>query len=153
MSIKNTLTAIVLASAIGLSGCGRCGGLSGCGRCGRKASENYIQGEVIERYGNITGLVESSGALFGNESVKVGNPNYVMRVKTKQGVYTIEVDALDTSGSSGPQTIYSVAGATKVGTNIRFPTKCYGRNEKNQQAGFSSSKVGMLDPDDIEILQ
>jgi len=148
MSIKNTLTAIVLASAIGLSG---------CGRCGRKAPENYIQGEVIERYGNITGLVESSGALFGalfgNESVKVGNPNYVMRVKTEQGVYTIEVDALDTSGSSGPQTIYSVAGATKVGTNIRFPTKCYGRNEKNQQAGFSSSKVGMLDPDDIEILQ
>jgi hypothetical protein len=87
MSIKNTLTAIVLASVIGLSG------------CGRKAPENYIQGEVIERYGNITGLVESSGVLFGNESVKVGKPNYVMRVKTEQGVYTLEIDALDTCGS------------------------------------------------------
>jgi hypothetical protein len=141
MSIKNTLTAIVLASVIGLSG------------CGRKAPENYIQGEVIERYGNITGLVESSGVLFGNESVKVGKPNYVMRVKTEQGVYTLEVDALDTCGSFGPQTIYNVAGATKVGTKIRFPTKVYNSNLNNQQAGFSSSKVGKLDPDDIEILQ
>jgi len=139
MRFKKTLTSIVLAGAIGLSGC-------------TKAPKNYVEGEVIERYGTVSGLIESSGALFGNESVKAGDPSYVIRVKTQNGVYTIEVDALDTSGSSGPQTIYSVAAATKIGTKIKFPTKAYGKNWKNQHAGFSSGNVGMLDPDDIEII-
>jgi hypothetical protein len=142
MKTRNALTAIVLASAISLGGCG-------------KAPESYIEGEVIERVGDVIGLTKSevNGLFVYGETVKLGNPTYVMKVKTNQGIYTIQVDALDTCGSHGPQTIYSIAVATKTGTKIRFPTKCYGTNENNQPAGFSSSKVGMLDPDDIEILQ
>jgi hypothetical protein len=42
---------------------------------------------------------------------------------------------------------------TTIGTKIKFPTKCFGMNENRQAAGFSVSKIGMLDPDDIEVLQ
>ena len=139
MKSKKTLTSIVLAGALGFSGC-------------TKAPESYVEGEVIERYGTLVGLVESSGAFFGNESIKIGGPLYIMKVKTQYKVYTIQIDALDNSGSLGPQTIYNVAMATKIGTKIMFPTKAYGKNKNKEPAGFSSGNIGMLDPDDIQII-
>ncbi|MBI2631522.1 hypothetical protein HYW75_00785 [Candidatus Pacearchaeota archaeon] len=140
MKFKKSLASLVLTGALGFYGCTR-------------SPKNYVEGEVVERYGTLSGLVESSDALFGNESVKIEQPSYLMRVNTKNGEYIIQVDALDDSGSSGPQTIHNIAAATKIGTKIKFPTKAYGTNRKLQPAGFSSGNVGMLDPDDIQILK
>ena len=140
MKFKKTLASIILAGTIGLSG------------CDKKIPEDYIQGEVIERYGTLPGVLKSSGGFLNNESVKLGEPLYIIKVKTERGIYTIEVNNFDTAdiwdGTKGPQTIYSVAVATEVGTKIRFPTKVYTRDT----SGFSSGNIGKLDPDDIEII-
>ena len=136
--MNKTLTSIVCASLLGLTAC-------------TKAPENFIEGEVLETYGTLSRLEESSGALFGNESVKLGNPSYGMIVKTTQGVYNIQLDAFDDGGTPGPHTIYNMAGAIKKGTKIRFPTKAYGTNTANQPMGFSNDRVGVLDPDEVQI--
>jgi len=131
MGIKQTLGTIVLASAIGLAGCSK--------------PENFVEGKVVSEYGNVARIVESSGALFGNESVKLGNPAYGLKVETPQGIYTIEVAVDDMSGSSGPHTAYNLAAAIEEGTKVRFPLQYGGRNL------FSADRLGIVDPDDIEI--
>ena len=84
----------------------------------------FVKGTVIEEYGNISRIVESSGALFGNESVKLGNPNYGLVVNTQNGKYIIEIDVQDSDngirGTSGLKTAYNLSQAIKKGTNIRI---------------------------------
>ena len=58
--------------------------LVGCGSCD-DYEINYIEGEVVREGGSLVrNLAESSGAFFGNESVKVGKPTYVLTVKTDE---------------------------------------------------------------------
>jgi hypothetical protein len=59
--------------------------LSGCGR------PVYSDGVVKREAGNVAGVVESSGALFGNGSVKIGDPTYVLQVETDNGLYTMSI--------------------------------------------------------------
>ncbi len=140
MRIKQKLRTIVLVTAIGLAGCS-------------PKPKDYIEGTVVKEYGNVARIVESSGALFGNESVKLGNPNYGLIVETSRGKYTIDVDVSDKSGSSGPKTAYNLAARIEEGTKIRFPTTFDGRSRTNKPIGFTDDKVGYLDPDDIQILE
>ena len=140
MTIKKTLGTIVLATAIGLAGCS-------------PKPKDYIEGTVVREYGNVARVVESSGALFGNESVKLGNPNYGLVVETPQGKYTIDIDVSDESGSLGPKTAYNLAARIEEGTKIRFPTKFDGSSRTRMPIGFTDDKVGYLDPDDIQILE
>ncbi len=138
MTIKRTLVTIVLASAIGLAACSP-SPLGGPG--------NYVEGKVVSEYGNVARIVESSGALFGNESVKLGNPVYGLKVETPQGIYIIEVDVNDQSGSRGPHSAYNLAAAIEEGTEVKFPLRY---DEKDL---FSVDRLGILDPDDIEIIE
>ena len=65
-----------------------------------------------------------------------------------------KIDIEDIVGSSGGKTAYNLAAAIEKGTKIRFPTKFTGsrrRNSKGNRAGFCQ-RIGILDPDDIEIL-
>jgi len=127
--------------------------------CGEKTPDpsSYLNGEVIWITGNLTNLEansESNGLVsYSNETVRFGDPSLVFRVHTINGIYTIQIDPTDRGGSEGPQTVHSLAAALTVGTKIRFPTELHGRhNPRNDPIGFSKSKIGMLDPDDIELL-
>ncbi|MBI5804090.1 hypothetical protein HY450_02505 [Candidatus Pacearchaeota archaeon] len=60
----------------------------------------YIEGVVLEESGTVVQrqrvIEESSGALFGNESVKVGNPTYAIKFKSDEGkIYNLSVWATD----------------------------------------------------------
>ena len=122
-----------MASATGLAG------------CDPFKPGNFVEGKVVSEYGNVARIVESSDALFGNESVKLGNPVYGLKIETPQGIYTIEVDVRNTSGSSGRHTAYNLAAAIEEGTRVKFPLR-YGRRDL-----FSADGLGIMDPDDIEI--
>lgn len=115
--------------------------------------ENFVEGTVLKEYGNVARVVDSTGALFGNDSVKLGNPHYGLLVKTSEGNYTIEVDVTDRSGSSGQKTAYNLAMAIEEGTNIRFPTSFDGDSNTENPIGFTKDRIGFIDPDDIEILK
>ena len=147
MRIKQTLGAIVLAGAIGLSGCSKTPEPSG-----------FVEGEITRVGGNLVSVVKNpewDGIVsYSNETLKFGDPSYTIHVKTSQGEYSIQVDPTDKGGSPGPQTIYNLAETLEPGMRVRFPTELYGRqNPERQPMGFSKSRIGMLDPDDIEVLR
>ena len=117
----------------------------------------FLEGEVIWVGGNLTRLEinpESDGFVsYSNETVRFGDPVFIFGVQTSDGVYTIQLDPTDKGGTEGPQTVHNLAEVIEVGTRIRFPTELYGRrNPIGDALGFSKSKIGMLDPDDIEVL-
>jgi len=149
MGIKQTLGAIVLAGAMGLSG---------CSEEPTPEPSGFVEGEITRVGGNLVSVVKNpvwNGLVsYSNETLKFGNPSYTMHVKTPQGEYSIQVDPTDLGGSLGPQTIYNLAETLEPGMRVRFPTELYGRgNPKGQPMGFSKGRIGMLDPDDIEVLR
>jgi|SRR3989344_2073 len=126
MSLRKTLTSIVLASAIGLTGCSR----------------DYKTGTVEKESGTVAQIVKSSGALFGNESVKFGNPTYILQIKTDEGIYTASVKPYRN------RTIEALATALEEGDRVRFVVNDSARYGKT----FGSDRVGTIYADQIEIL-
>ncbi len=88
MGIKKTLGMIVLAGAIGLSG------------CDDKPQQEYISGTVLKEAGTIIDrqkIIENSkDSSFGNTSINFGKPTYVIQFKVDDGkVYTFAVKESD----------------------------------------------------------
>lgn len=121
-----TATALLLAGAIGLSGCSR----------------DYKTGTVEKEYGTVAKIIESSGALFGNESVKFSDPTYILQIKTAEGTYTASVIPYKN------RTIEALATALEEGDRVRFAV-----NDPMQYGScFGSDRVGRIRADQIEIL-
>jgi len=125
--------------------------------CSPTPPSDYLEGEIISiggDYEKIQPKAERNGLIgFSNETVKINTNDVVFSVKTKLGDYIIQLDPTDGGGSPGPQTVSNVKFALKRGTKIKFPTNYHKRkNRQNNPMGFSKSRVGMVDPDDIEIL-
>jgi len=120
---------------------------------------NYIEGEIIEiggSYGNIVPSHEYDGLVsHSNETIKFSDDNVVFTVKTKKGNYYVQIDPSDRGGSAGVQTVENLKYVLKKGMMVRFPTKYKGVGivQSNKHLGFSKSRVGVVDPDDIEILE
>ena len=100
--MKN-IVILVLALAIAGFGCSQ-----------RKSGR--LEGEVIKISGTLPSLVASSGALFGNESVRIGNQSLVYIVRANNGdVFTINiVEGLKVSRTT-------LVARVCLGTKISFP--------------------------------
>ena len=103
----------------------------------------FVEGEITKIGGNLVSRVGDPES----------NPIYTLHVATLQGEYLIQIDPTDKGGSPGPQTIYNLAERLEQGMRIKFPTELHGKmNPDRNPMGFSKSRIGMLDPDDIEVL-
>ncbi len=111
--------------------------LVGCG----EVKPIYLEGRVIKESGTVVNLVESSGALFGNESVKLGNPNYLLTVETSEGKYIMDIS------EHYSKTLAALAEAIEVGDKVRFIT-----NDPNDYPGFSKDRIGTIHSHNIEVL-
>ncbi len=145
MTIRRTLGILAATSLIGLAGCDE----------PRPLPSNYIEGEVIKEFGNLTRGLEKNPKYNGivsysNETVKLGEKTYGVIVKTNNGNYTIQFD--DQSGSPGPKTNVNLEATIETGTRIRFPTENLPVGRIGNKVGFSKDRIGYMDPDDIEIL-
>ncbi len=132
MTIKKTLSSIVLAGALAFGG-------TGC------YHPQYQEGKVTKENGTVVNIVESSGALFGNESVKFGNPNYVLTVETDQGKYVINVR------ERRPKPLVALAEAIEEGDRIKFKTN-YVTALGSSEDCFSKDRIGSVYSDEIELL-
>jgi len=132
MTIKKTLSSIVLAGALAFSS-------AGCSH-----HPQYQEGKVIKESGTVVNIVESSGALFGNESVKFGNPNYVLTVETDDGKYVINVR------ENHRKPLAALAEAIEVGDKIRFKTNYFDRGIDKDY--FSKDRIGTVPSNEIELL-
>ena len=106
----------------------------------------YIEGVVIKEGGTITGrqqlIKESKGALFGNESVKIGKPTYVIQIELNDKVYTLGVYGYYETGLSK---LEALAFAVEPGTKLRILNRSY------PSGGFLKN-VDSVDIDNIEVL-
>lgn len=147
MNLRKTLGAIVLASALGLASCSE-----------RAPPSDYVEGKVIKEYGSQVNIVDSknyiNGGILGSdgvvETVKIGKPTYGIQVETPNGVYTIDFN--DFGGSEGPKNMDNLSAAIDIGTIVKFPTKNVPQRVHGPSTGFYSDRVGVLDPDNIEII-
>jgi len=131
MTIKKTLSSIVLAGALAFGG-------AGC-----SYHSQYQEGKVTKEGGTVVNIVESSGAFFGNESVKFGNPNYVLTVETDQGKYVINVR------EDYRKPLAALAEAIEVGDRIKFKINYWDVRDKDY---FSKDRIGSVWSDEIELL-
>jgi len=131
MIIKKTLSRIVLAGTLAFGG-------AGCSH-----HPQYQEGKVTKESGTVVNVVESSGAIFGNKSVKFGNPNYVLTVETDQGKYVISVREKDS------KPLAALAEAIEVGDRIKFKTNYQDIADHDY---FSEDRIGSVPSDEIKLL-
>ncbi len=147
MTIKKTLSSIVLAGALAFGG-------AGCS-C---YNPQYQEGKVTKESGTVVNIVESSGALFGNESVKFGNPDYVLTVETDHGKYVINVE--ERRFIPPFKSLVALAEAIEIGDRIRFKTDyiitdytkhpLISLGERGDY--FSKDRIGSVPSNEIELL-
>jgi hypothetical protein len=98
--------------------------------CGPQPND-YTEGKIIKEGGTIMHLQKSSGALFGNESVKISDPTYVLTVETSNGTYTLQitnhhlkpVSALEQAIEEGDTISFPVARCREGESFINISTK------------------------------
>ena len=105
--------------------------------------KKFLEGKVLEELGTVPKLVEEGSTEIKKDSDDL--IKYIIKVDTLEGVYTIEIK----NSSKASQNVYNLAAAIEEGTRVKFPSE-YGQNEVN--AGFSSSKIGIVMSKDITIL-
>lgn len=134
MTLKNKLICWGIAGALAFGG-------TGCS----SHDPQYLEGKVTKESGTVVNIVESGGALFGNESVKFGNPTYVLTVETDQGEYVINVR------ENYHKPLVALAEAIEVGDRIRFKTNYYVMGEDINY--FSKDRIGSVAGNEIELLE
>jgi len=113
---------------------------SGCDNKPSKPSDIYLEGTVKREAGSVARIVESSGALFGNESVKFSNPTYVLQIETPEGVYTASVVQY------GNKTLDALALVIQEGSRVKFAK----RHHDNDR--FGEDRIGKIYSDELTVL-
>lgn len=111
---------------------------------GCETREEYEEGVVIKEFGTLMGFVKSEGALFGNDSVKIGELTYGVRVKAPAGIYTISIYP------TCNRTLEALESAIEEGTRVKFAK--YKVFQDRVSVQFGSDKIGKISADDIQVL-
>jgi len=111
-------------------------GLTGCD----KIQPQTLEGTVKEEFGTAQRIVESSGAIFGNESVKLGDPSYGLILETDKGEYVISI-----KDRPSLKPVYALAKAIETGDKVRITYDSYTR--------IGNDRVGTTDSDTIELIE
>ncbi len=136
MEIKQTLGAIVLAGAIGLSGCKNCNNSNN--------KPQYVEGIVQKESGTIVDrqkiIERSEGALFGNKSIRFGDQTYAIQFKADDGkVYTFQVNP-DRYSSK----LEALNLAIEEGTRIRIDQLAFDRHLNGTVGQIQDYELGVL---------
>ncbi len=118
-----------------------CVGFLGC-----TSKTSRIEGEVVKVSGTLPTLVDSSGALFGNASVRLAYPSLVYTVKVGEDIYTLDI--LESRRISRA----NLASRICVGTRISFVVRIvdWSNNkgfDPNHHAGsYYADNIGVANP-------
>jgi len=147
-SLKSRITkGVLFPLALSLAACGDSDRPDYCEE--ESFEPNYIEGEVTKEGGTLgRNLVESRGALFGNESVRIGKQTYVVSVKTDKGNYVIDVVSW-----SRNRTLPALAEAIEVGTKLRFQENyCKTIGDNTITSFFSEDRIGSIRTERVKLL-
>ena len=113
---------------------------SSCDGCS-KPSNIYLEGTVRREAGSATQIVKSDGAFFGNESLKLIPPTYVLQIETTEGLYTASVKQY------GNKTLEALALVIQEGSRVRF-AKRYHNSDR-----FEKDRIGEIYSDELTVLE
>jgi hypothetical protein len=156
---RSALAGLVLAGALGMSGCER-------------PDVTYETGEVTKISKSPATLVANpkwNGMVsYSNETVKIGSPVVLLDVSATGGKeYTIEIGDDNDPAFPGQQTVHNLMSRMKIGSDVKFAVsagKGYVNVNESDVIGaervniylardyFNSSGFGVLDPDAITII-
>lgn len=108
--------------------------LNGC----NQSKKEYLEGTVKEEFGTAQSIVESNGALFGNESIKFGKPNYGLVLEAVDGTYVLSVREYI-------KPIYALAKAIEPGDKVRI--------NYDPATRIGKDNIGRIDSDTIELIE
>ena len=97
-------------------------------------------GRVTKISGTLPGLVKSSGAIFGNESVRLGDQTLVYTVKVNDSVYTIDIP------EAGQVSRVNLMTRVCVGTYVSFPVRMVDKGTY-----IANPNVGAVIPSDMHV--
>ena len=140
MKFKKTLTAIALSSAVSLSAIALLSPIISC----FDFAKRYETGTVEKKSVTPVSIVPSTGAVFGNDSVKFGEQACVLDVETPNGIYTMSVY----QQPYGNRRLEGVDSVIKPGTRVKFVKDAFFGFYSN----FNSDKIGKLSTGEIEVL-
>jgi len=109
-----------LIGAIGLAGC-------------EQPKPQTLEGTVKEEFGTASRIVESSGAIFGNESVKFGDPTYGLILEANDGTYTINIK------DYWKKPVIALAKAIEPGDRVRVTYDNWATTIGNDKVGTTPS--------------
>jgi len=101
----------------------------------------YSIGAVVKERGTVAQIVESNGAIFGNESVKISDPTYVLQIQFPQGLYTVSVD------ESWDKPLEALALGIEEGGQVKVQERLL-----NSRSRFGEDKIGKLYSNEIIVL-
>jgi hypothetical protein len=121
---------------------------------------HYQTGTVMDVGGTLPGLIRSKihfSASFGKgmgvtadgNTVQIDDATLVLRVKTADGMYTIET--IGNGGSDRQQSNVGLAAALTKGSTVRFPVDLHIYKQVAPKNLFSSSKIGRLDAENLDV--
>ena len=102
MGLYQNIAKSAIIVAIGLSG------------CAPQRQPQTLEGTVLEEFGTAPIIVESSGSIFGDDTVMFGDPTYGLIIESQGKEYTINVR----DGSLKP--VIALAKAIEPGDIIRI---------------------------------
>jgi hypothetical protein len=111
--------------------------LTSLGGC---SEPRYLEGKVVKESGSAVSLIRSEGALFGNDSVKFGNLNYILTVDTNKGRYIIDV-------LQDGKSLAALEEAIEVGDTVKFPLdkiNSLGSVAINSDNNFGEDRIGSV---------
>lgn len=116
--------------------------LSGC----ESEPRDFVVGRVVAVEGTLPKLLQSSGALFGNESVKLGDGTLILQIQAENEIYFVEVKKIFYMRDGGQKTVNNIFKKIESGaSNIRFPRIYYSEGVKNHLC--SAENLCVVDPD------
>jgi hypothetical protein len=112
----------------------------------------YETGLVVKEAGSVANVIESSGALFGNESVKISDPTYLLVLQTKNGLYTVDIKQGYYTNVAPNKTLEGLALAIEEGDSVRFKLTA-GNPQRTDDKLFSEDKIGINYAPDVTLIR
>ncbi len=112
-------------------------GLTGC----EEDKSKTLEGIVKSEFGTASMIVESNGALFGNESVKIGNLSYGLVLTNEQGEYTIKVN------DDWTKPVIALAQAIEPGDKVKITYDRFGSTQIGEDG------IGITHSNSVSIIE
>lgn len=111
--------------------------------CIEQEKPEYVIGTVKKELGTVAKVVKSRGAIFGNESVKISDPTYLLQIQTPQGLYTASVINI----GSPYRTLESLALVIEEGSKVKIR-----KSILDDKYRFAEDKIGYLPSNAIIVI-